>query len=785
MAAGRIGALAAWLLCLAACAFVISRTSLSTDMTAFLPRAPAPGQEVLVQQLKTGVISRIVLVALQGAPEGKLASLSKGVAATLRTSPEFELVSNGEEAGTEADRAYVWRNRYLLSPAVSAQRFSVEGLRAAFARDLDILGSSAGILVKRTLPNDPTGEILGLVDSLAGEARPQQRDGVWFSRDGRRALILVQTRAPGSDLDGQARALGALQDAFAQARDATGAGTVQLVTSGPGVFAVRSRQQMQEEVSRLSLLASAGVACLLLLAFATIRILPIAFVPVVSGAVAGIAAVDLGFGFVHGITLGFGVTLIGEAVDYAIYLARQTAPGASTRETLPRIWPTLRLGMLTSVVGFGAMLFSSFAGFAQLGLFTIVGLLVALATTRWILPILLARGFGTKWGEAATERLPRLVSRSRVLAPAVAILAAASVALLVAHSRSLWENELASLSPVPKADQELDRDLRHDIGAPDVRHVIIVTAPSREAALGRAEAIGWRLKPLASEGILSGFDSPDRYLPSVAAQRARQQALPDGPDLRANLAAALDGLPFRPDSFGPFVSDVEAAKAQPPLTRESLRGTSLALKLDSALFKQGTAWQALMSLRGVSDPERLERAVSGWNEQGVTLVDLKRESDQLLLLYRSEALHLALFGALAIVALLAVALRSARRLASVIAPLAAAVAVAAAVLVLVDGRLSIFNVFGLLLVVAVGSNYCLFFEVQRLEAPGAGRTIASLVVANLCTVIGFGILAFSKIPVLFGIGSTVAIGTFLSLVFSAACTPYSARAVAKAAPARG
>jgi predicted exporter len=774
--ARKLCALTAWLLAVLACVVVISRTTISTDMSAFLPRAPAPGQAVLVQQLKTGVISRLVLIALQEARPDALAVLSKGLAAALRASPEFELVSNGEEAGTTADRDYVWRNRYLLSPAVTPERFDEVGLRHALIRDLDLLGSSAGALVKRTLPGDPTGEILVLIDRLAGEARPPQHDGVWISKDERRALILAQTRAPGSDLDGQQQALGTIESAFARVRATTAdAASAALVTSGPGVFAVRSRAQMQSEVARLSLFASAGVAGLLLVAFATVRILPIAFIPVVSGAVAGIAAVSIGFGFVHGITLGFGVTLIGEAVDYAIYLARQTAPGSPTRETLPRIWPTLRLGVLTSIVGFSAMLLSSFTGFAQLGLFTIVGLVVAVATTRWILPLLLTRGFGATFGERITARLPDLIAGTRRLIPAVALLAAASVAVLGTHASTLWEDELASLSPVPRTDQELDRDLRHELGAPDVRYVLIIEASSRQSALERTEALGQRLAPLIADGALAGFEAADRYLPSRASQRVRQAALPDTDTLRANLAAALVDLPFRPDTFEPFVAAVAEATATPPLTRDSLQGTSLALKVDSMLFAHGSAWTALMSLRGVADPDRLAQAVPGWREPGVTLVDLKHESDQLLLLYRDEALHLALFGALAIVALLAAALRSARRVAAVAAPLAAAVVVTAAILVLADGRLSIFNLFGLLLVVAVGSNYCLFFEAERLDAPTAGRTIASLVVANLCTVIGFGVLGLSQIPVLYGMGATVAIGAFLSLVFSAACTPYWAR----------
>ena len=61
--------------------------------------------------------------------------------------------------------------------------------------------------------------------------------------------------------------------------------------------------------------------------------------PVASGALAGIAAVSLGFGSIHGITLGFGATLIGEGVDYAVYLFTQT-DRKTPQTTLQRIWPT-------------------------------------------------------------------------------------------------------------------------------------------------------------------------------------------------------------------------------------------------------------------------------------------------------------------------------------------------------------------------------------------------------------------------------------------------------------
>ena len=212
---------------------------------------------------------------------------------------------------------------------------------------------------------------------------------------------MVQTVAAGFDIDAQEQALHRIETAFASARqrasaaDPSTAAQARLIETGPPVFAVRTRARMKSDVARLSLIAAALVSAILLFAYRSARMLVLALLPVLSGVLAGIAAVSLAFGFVHGITLGFGVTLIGEAVDYAIYLFTQTAPGAAPAATLSRIWPTLRLGMLTSVCGFSAMLLSSFTGFAQLGLFTITGLVVALAVTRWVLPMLLPHGFAT------------------------------------------------------------------------------------------------------------------------------------------------------------------------------------------------------------------------------------------------------------------------------------------------------------------------------------------------------------------------------------------------------
>jgi predicted exporter len=767
----RIGIIVVWLAGLLASVAVIFNTRFSTDMSAFLPRSPNPAQQILVDQLREGVVSRLILLAIDGADPDTLATLSKTMARDLRTAPGFGIVNNGEAETFARDRDVLWRNRYLLSPDVTKEHFTEAALHADLETDLTMLNSDLGMLAARTIPADPTGEMLHLLDGLSAGSHPETFDGVWMSPDHAQALLMVQTLSAGFDLNAQEQAIGRIEAAFAKAREAVAAAAhAQLLESGPPVFAVQTRAHMKQDVSRLSLIAVVLIAAILLLAYRSARVLVLALLPVLTGITVGIAAVSLGFGFVHGITLGFGVTLIGEAVDYAIYLFTQTEHGTPPAATLRRIGPTLRLGMLTSVCGFSAMLFSSFTGFAQLGLFTIVGLLVALTVTRFVLPALLPQQSPFRGATVFAVPLLALMHRARIARFAVLALTAIAAIALVLHKGAYWETEIASMSPLSAAQKSLDEQLRRETGAPDVRYFLVVQGEDRQQALAASETAAARLRPLVTAGTISGFDYPARWLPSEAMQKARQAALPDAAALAANLAQAVAGTAFRPDSFAPFLADVAAEFRKPLLRRSDLDGTSLALRLDSLLLHGPHGWTSLLPLQGVTQPAALAATVDGFKQPGLVLLDLKAESDQLLAAYLHEALTLSLVGCLVIVGLLSVALRSPRRIAMVCLPLGAAVICTAAALLTGNGVLSIFNLFGLLLVVAVGSNYCLFFERQQPGDPARKRTMASLLLANLCTVIGFGILSFSRFPVLHGIGSTVAIGAVLCLIFGAVLT---------------
>lgn len=788
----RRGVLAVWLACVALAIGIAWRTHYVADLSAFLPSTPSAEQAVLLDQLRSGVAARLVLIGLEGGTPAARQAASRQLAQALRQGGAFDAVHNGDNTQFEATGKFLFEHRYLLSPAVDAQRFSVEGLKAGIDDTVSLLGTPAGSLIKPVILRDPTGETLRMAEGMLPAQSPRIDGGVWVSRDGKRAVLLATTHADGADLDGQEKALAQVRERFAALK----AEGVTLLVTGPASFAVGSRAKIKHEVELLAAAGGVAIVGILLFSFGgSLRTLFIAVLPVACGVLAGVAAVSLAFGNVHGMTLGFGTTLIGEAVDYAIYylIQARSRPGAPRGDGAQRWtadnWPTVRLGLWTSICGFAALLFSGFPGLAQLGLFSVAGLAAAALTTRYVYTVIApdgAPGVGMRrrLGEAVgvcSAALPR------ARWPLAALTLAAAAAL--AWWPSAWHANLASLNPVGAEQIRLDEELRQEIGASDNGTIVAVAAADEAGVLVQAEAAGDRLDKLVAAGTLGGYESPAKLLPSPITQQRRRDALPEAALLAANLEQATVDGPLPARRLQAFLADVQAARQQPVLTLASLKGTPLAAALSAQVLPGDASaggtrpWRALLRVQprepaGTVDIATLRTALA--DLPGTHVVNIADEVGSLYTRYLKEALVQALLGALAVCVLLGVHLRSGRRLLRIAQPVAAAVLIVLAVMTGLGVALGILHLVGLLLTVAIGSNYALFFDQiraqQDAQPPGTRfvvdtDTLASLALANITAGISFLLLAFSSIPVLSAVGQVVAPGIVLSLLLSAAFIP--------------
>ena len=764
----RAALLAGWLLALALLGvWVVQRLQVSTDLRSFMPAPTTPDQRLLMEQVGEGPGSRLLLVALAGADEPTLARLSQGLAGTLKGDPRYAQVLNGSFDLTALDPKLL-PYRYLLAPTLDTHALDAPYLRDQLEQRLDELSSPAASLLKGLLPRDPTLEVLKLAQRWAPARSPQVRDGVWFSPQGE-ALLLVQTRAPGFDPDAQQAAIDGIGAAL---RALPGGRAARLVVSGPGYFSVVASTQTREQADWIGRISTIGFIALLLLAYRSVGSLVLAALPVASGALAGIAALTLIYPQVHGITLAFGFTLLGVAQEYPIRVLSHRRAGEDALASVRDLWPLLLTAIASACIAYLAFYASGVNGLKQLAVFTIVGLLAAGFSTRYLLPYLLpvrvrdvaALGWLRRL-RAAVDALPR----PRWIAWLVAL---AIVAMLGFARGPFWQNDLAALTPLPTDLLQRDARLRAALGAPDVRYLLIIEAATPEAVLARSQRLEPEVDALVAARAVDAIELPSRYLPSAATQRTRQQKLPDRATLEAALAQATDGLPFRRDLFAPFVTDVQTARNLPPLTPQAFAASPLGQRLAAMLVQREGHWLGLGTVSGVHDPAALAALAKG-SDGAVRVLDLKAAAESLVIAYRTRILQALLAATVLLVLTITFALRSLRRAWHVLAPMTLATFLVLAVERVAGVEISLFHLVALILAGGLGLHYALFFERDTGDPAEQRRTLHATLVCVLSALLVFGMLAWASIPVLRAIGLTVSLGVAFHFCLSILMAPHT------------
>jgi predicted exporter len=744
--------------------WVQSHLQVSADLRLFMPSPRTEEQRLLIQNIGESPASRLLLLAIGGDEPAKLAEVSRQYGAALAARAEFAFVANGAQPAPSIPEKLL-AYRYLISDSFDAAPLDQERLTSELVdRAADMASPAAGFL-EEWLPRDPTLELLHLAQRWQPRAEPHQVDGVWFTSDGVRALLLVQTRAAAFDPDGQSQALATLEEQFAQAR---GASRARLTVSGTGYFSSVIRNRTHYEATWFGTFDTIGLVALLWLAYRRFVFTILGGLPLLTAGLAGLTVVSLAFDGVHGITIAFGFTLIGVAQDYPIHLFSHLRQGETALTTARKVWPPLATGVASTCIAYLAFLMSGVIGLAQLACLTITGLLAAGLTTRFLLPRIVPLPGSDPARSAWLARLDRRIGRLPRPAALYFAIPIAALAVFLWRPEGFWENNLSKLTPVPPELLKRDAQLRQELATPDLRYLLVASGASEDGVLAALEALEEPLHGAVRRGALGSVEHAAQYLPSAALQKKRQAALPGAAALADMVTRAAADSPFEASVFDPFLADVEQARALPPLTRADLHDTPLDLRLGSELFTRDGRWYGLISLYDVHDPAAVAQLAAA--RAGVTFLDLKAASEQLVAAQRSHILLCLEIAAALLIGVIAVTLRRWSRILRVLAPMILTTLVILAVLRASGVSLSLFHLISLVLAAGLGLDYALFFEHAADDPAEQQRTLHALLVCSATTLLVFSLFSLSSVPILQAIGVTVSLGVlsnfFLALLLT-------------------
>ena len=725
--------------------FLFLKLQVSFDLSAFFPTRTGPDAEILLQQLSSGPGSRTMVVGINGSEVDDRLESGRLLTESLKEYPGFSTVFNGEVDLVDAEIPEPVTSGYPLMTDID---FSPGALESALQQRLADMSFSGGRAFRTLVANDPYLASLDLLSQLG----PGIEDEPWVAGDGS-VVITAQTHAAGTDLQAQAEALGIIRDSFDEVKTHP---DLELTITGVGAFGIQLQSIIQKESRLLGILAGSAIMLVLLVVYRSLKLALLAAIPLTLGMLAGVTAVALVFGTVHGITLAFGFTLLGVTVDYPLHLfshARQQGGSKAIRS----IWPTLRLGAASTATAYLAMVFSGAQGLSQLGVFTAVGVLVALLVTRTLLPgFLHAVGPTNRTSDEEISNHLRFGLAVAGLLIVVGILAAT-------QNGQRWNDSMDTLSPVPRDLLKTDQQLRSATAPSDMRYQVTVKSDNLETLLQESERVDVLLGTARDQGLLQGWSSITTLLPSQASQQRRLDALPNPEDFEGLLSQAVSETTFSESAFDPFRGVISSARDVFPLSPQSFDDTPLETWRDVHLVELQDQWVALYTLK-TPDAAQLGEQVSSWGES-VRWIDLQDASGKLMMDFRHDATRAVALAALVILVLLVLQRTGLSRLAWIAVTVTAALAVAISVVISVHGFLTLVHLVALLLVLGLGLDYALFFSREE-SSSDRKATLQSILACSASTTLAFGILAMSTIPLLKFIGLTVATGSIASLLFA-------------------
>ena len=742
---------------------------MDSDVSHFVSAHEPSWQIQLALALQNGIAGQLVVIAVGAETPRAAERAARALNKELKAAETFSLLYGGDSAQLAGELEKLLPYRYLLSDRIDAAAFSEERLRTRLNEAQSMLGDARAWFVTQLLPRDPTLETLHLVRQLSGPPQTSTPRGALFTRDGRRAVLLGVTRAPGSNAEGQRAAARSIELAASAIRAAEQFPGFSVEYTGLGMLGARARDATQSKVERLGWISGALVFLILYLGYR--RALPVflSLVPVAIGIAAGLVLTTWVYGDINVLTLAFGCILVDEGSDYPSYLLTQARHGELVSAEVARTWPTLRLAMLTSVAAYAVLTLAQFRGLQQLALLCTTGLLVAGMAARWLLPDLLGPRYAASWSPPAlphTRVTPKAAQRP-ALRSAI-LLVPLACALLIAQRPPVWDDGISSINPLSAEDIAADRALRSDAGLPADQTVLLLLAADLEHLLQTQEALLPVLNRMQESGLVTTFDLVARYFPSRQVQVRRHAAIPDDEVLRSRLTRAVQDSDFNLEAFEPFLSEIQQLKPG-VLEFGRIPAGILAYRVDSLLMQMDGRWVGLVPITGSTDMQDVLHSLqSVANDRAVEFAwfEPRVELSRLLKAVRERLMWLLLTCFVAVLAVIAVERRSLPQAVKTMWPVGISLILTAAIVRLVFGPLTAFNVIAFMLLLGILTNYSLFIEPRPLRSADRNDrayTALSLAVASATTLAVFGALALSGIRVVEAVGRTVTVGIIVGL----------------------
>ncbi|MGE6316761.1 MMPL family transporter [Shewanella baltica] len=771
-----------------------------SDILAMLPHLQ---QDKLTERALNQVEATLadqVYIALVAKDETKAISAAK----LLMQKLEADLVARGKQGALtdirsadiqlgEALGQFYFPHRFKLLTAPQAEALASQNIESLIEAATAQLYNAFSYANSNLLAQDPLLLFPANLLTLAPSSKVRASQGILLANQGDNVAAVVMAKGRESAFNPNAQL--AQMTALTQGLDAVKQSypDITVLKAGALFHALAATQTAKSEISILGLASLLGVIALVWLAFRSVMPLLLAIVTISSGLLLAVTFTLSVFGELHLLTLVFGTSLIGIAIDYSFhfYCERLSDTERSAKATVAYIFPTVTLAFITSALAYVGIGLAPFPGMQQVAIFCAAGLLGAYLTLILAYPLLAGSRLpaGSRPLALAGTYLSSLTQLSKRFTTPLGMGMFALVILvwcLVGVTKLTVDDDIRHLQQSPASVTEPENQLRQLLSGGTDNQFLLVRAPSEEALLQQLERVSPMLNAAIANQELGNYVSLSRYLPSHRKQDTAYHL--QGEIYQTQIDTVLTSLGLdenlKPELQAAYLAakteyitpaaffTLGAGKQLAPLWLAPNEANSPAgngqLNDDGASAEHGADqgadygadYGAIVLLGGIQQIDALKARFA--HDESVQLIDKVADISAVMGHYRLLTLKL-LALALGIALLLFSLNFGFKKAAVVVAVPALAALLTLATLGLTGSPLSLFHALALILVFGIGIDYSLFFA----SAQNHGKAVMMAVFMSACsTLLAFGLLAFSQTQAIHYFGLTLSLGIGFTFLLS-------------------
>lgn len=528
-----------------------------------------------------------------------------------------------------------------------------------------------------------------------------------------------------------------------------------LIRTGALFYASEAYDTAKGEISTIGLTSLILVIVLILFSFKSIRPLLLTSLALVFGISCGFTAILLVFEEIHLLTLVFGASLIGVAVDYAFHYF-STDSSSQDWGRLRKILPAISLGLISSIVGYLALLSTPFPGLQQMATFCIAGLTGAFITVALLFPVI---NLNNNLSISILKLCDSILSLGACFPTRkiwIAMWLLPIFAIVLSFQDTENKDDIRQFQNV-NIDLKYQENLIKDILQPDASNQFyLVRGKSPQSLLINMEFAQDKLSKLVDDGVINSFVNISQQLPSIHQQKTNYNLIKElvYSDAFDNFIE-LDIL--TKEDYLNFKVDFEAKKGNYMVPDFWLNSPVGEMFSNLWLGKIGSHYSAIIPIRGINNLSELEDI----NPQ-ILFVDKVSKINLVFKKYRHHASQLLFVAILLICFILSFRYGLIKSIIIASSPIFS-ISITIIILSILGVSLTLFNTLALFLVVGIGIDYGLFFAESNKAKAG---TLMAILLSALTTVFSFGLLALSETTAIKAFGLTMLIGITSAFIIS-------------------